>query len=115
MIAVIFEVRPADAEAYLDHAAPLRPLLDGHPGFVSVERFRSLADPGRYVSLSFFESEASVRAWRTRPEHRATQAAGRAGLLSDYRLRIAEVARDYGLHDRAACPLDSLAVHGAPR
>ncbi|WGH79074.1 antibiotic biosynthesis monooxygenase family protein [Jannaschia ovalis] len=114
MIAVIFEVTPGAEDAYLDHAARLAPLLDAHPGFISVERFRSLADPAWLLSLSFFEDEAAVRAWRARPEHRATQAAGRAGVLADYRLRVADVARDYGMTDRAQCPLDSRAVHEGP-
>ena len=111
MIAVLFEVSPADEAAYLGHAARLRPLLDAHPGFVSVERFRSLVTPSRLLSLSFFEDEVAVRGWRTRPEHRETQAAGRAGVLSDYRLRVATVSRDYGMTDRAGCPLDSRAFH----
>ena len=99
MIAVIFEVLPtADGLAgYLDHAARLKPLLAGIDGFVSVERFQSLTEPGKLVSLSFWRDEAAVRAWREHPEHRATQAAGRGGIFSDYRLRVAEVYRDYGL------------------
>lgn len=113
MIAILFEVVPAEMDAYLGHAARLRPLLDRHPGFVSVERFRSLANPGKLISLSFFEDEATVQAWRARPEHRETQAAGRAGVLTDYRLRVAEVRRDYGMTDRAECPLDSLSFHTA--
>lgn len=113
MIAVIFEVVPAAGRegAYLDHAARLRPRLDQHPGFVSVERFRSLTDPGRLLSLSFFESEAAVAAWRGCPAHRGAQAAGRGGIFRDYRLRIAPVVRDYGLTDRAEAPADSRAWH----
>ena len=112
MIAVIFEVVPAPGETdrYLDLAAALRPELETMDGFISVERFRSLTDPAKLLSLSFWRDEA-VRAWRNRPAHRATQAKGRAGVFADYRLRIAEVSRDYGLRDRDEAPADSRAAH----
>lgn len=111
MIAIIFEVEPSDTAAYLDTAAALRPLLDGIDGFLSIERFESLATPGRYLSLSFWRDESAVSNWRNTPEHRAAQAAGRAGILAAYRLRVASVIRDYGLDDRAEAPADSRAHH----
>ena len=106
MIAVIFEVLPTkDGYAeYLAHAARLRPSLEEMEGFISVERFRSLSQPGKLVSLSFWRDEESVRAWREHPQHRATQAAGRAGVFEDHRLRVAEVKRDYGLYERDQAP-----------
>jgi heme-degrading monooxygenase HmoA len=114
MIAVIFEVEPAEGkrDAYLGIAAELRPLLDGIDGFISIERFQSLADPNRILSLSFWRDEEAVRRWRTLPSHRAMQAAGRDGIFTDYRLRVAEVVRDYGLHERAQAPADARAAHG---
>lgn len=113
MIAVIFEVWPAAGyeSTYLDLAARLRPELDAIDGFISVERFASLADPGKLVSLSFFRDEAAVAAWRNRASHRRTQARGRNGVFTDYRLRIAEVSRDYGLNERDEAPTDSHAAH----
>ena len=113
MIAVIFEVRPAPGQAdrYLDLAAALRPTLEGIDGFVSVERFRSLSDPDKLLSLSFWRDEAAVQAWRNTPPHRATQAEGRATVFADYRLRIAGVVRDYGMDDRADAPADSRTAH----
>lgn len=116
MIAVIFEARPADGQrdAYLDAATRLRPLLDGIDGFISIERFGSLADPGRILSLSFWRDEAAVREWRTLEAHRAVQAAGRARILADYRLRVAEVLRDYGMDERDEAPADSRERHDAP-
>jgi heme-degrading monooxygenase HmoA len=116
MIAVIFEVEPAEGRTadYLDTAANLRPLLDGVPGFISVERFESLATPGRYLSLSFWEDEEAVHQWRNTAEHRAAQSSGRAGLLRDYRLRIAWVVRDYGMTDREEAPADSRRSHEQP-
>jgi heme-degrading monooxygenase HmoA len=111
MIAVIFEVTPAPGrrEAYLEIAARLKPLLEGIDGFVSVERFQSLNDPDRILSLSFWRDEAAVAAWRNTEEHRHAQAAGRGGVFADYRLRVAAVMRDYGLRERGQAPADSLA------
>ncbi|TPJ20155.1 antibiotic biosynthesis monooxygenase [Mesorhizobium sp. B2-7-3] len=114
MIAVIFEVQPAQGrrEAYLSIAADLRPLLDGIDGFISVERFQSLADPDRVLSLSFWRDEEAVKAWRNTEEHRQAQRAGRGGIFAGYRLRIAHVVRDYGLAERDEAPADSRAVNG---
>jgi heme-degrading monooxygenase HmoA len=105
MIAVIFEVEPREggAAAYLDIAAQLRPLLDGIDGFISVERFESLAQPGKYLSLSFWRDEAAIAEWRNMAEHRRAQAKGREEIFSSYRLRVAQVVRDYGSgHTRLA-------------
>lgn len=114
MIAVIFEVFPAAGkkEAYLDIAAGLKPQLEEVDGFISVERFQSLSDPGKLLSLSFWRDEDAVARWRQTAEHRRAQADGRAGIFSDYRLRIAGVIRDYGLNDREQAPEDSRDVHG---
>ena len=114
MIAVIFEVEPADGEraTYLDLAAGLAPRLEGIDGFISIERFESLVRPGRILSLSFWRDEAAVGEWRRVEAHRAAQARGRAGALADYRLRVAEVIRDYGMDARDQAPEDSRRVHG---
>lgn len=115
MIAVIFEVWPAGESGraeYLDLAAELAPQLREIDGFLSIERFQSLSDPGKLLSLSFWRDETAVRAWRNRPDHRATQSKGRDGVLSGYRLRVAAVLRDYGLEEREEAPPDSRAVHG---
>jgi heme-degrading monooxygenase HmoA len=115
MIAVIFEVIPAPGqrERYLDTAAALRPLLERIDGFVSIERFRSLSDPDKILSLSFFRDEAAVIAWRNTEAHRAAQGIGRDGVFSGYRLRVASVMRDYGLTERDEAPADSRAFHHA--
>jgi heme-degrading monooxygenase HmoA len=106
MIAVIFEVEPSkDGLAdYLGRAKKLTPTLEKMDGFISVERFQSMSNPQKLVSLSFWRDEASVRAWRELPEHRETQAAGREGIFDDYRLRVATVVRDYGLYERNEAP-----------
>lgn len=113
MIAVIFEAETsADAQAeYLDWAAELRPLLNDIDGFISIERFQSLTTSGRLLSLSFWRDEAAVARWRALPEHRRAQAAGRDHVFAGYRLRIAEVLRDYGMNDRAEAPADSRDFH----
>ena len=114
MIAVIFEVWPGEGrqQDYLDIAASLRPMLDDIDGFVSIERFSSLAEPGKILSLSFWRDEVAVATWRQREAHREAQDRGRDGILDDYRLRIAAVVRDYGMVDREQAPLDSREVHG---
>jgi heme-degrading monooxygenase HmoA len=106
MIAVIFEVEPTKDgyKTYLEHAAALKPFLDAVDGFISVERFQSLSQPNKLVSLSFWRDEAAVRAWREQTDHRNTQAVGRAGVFDDYRLRVAHVQRDYGLYERNEAP-----------
>lgn len=114
MIAVIFEVWPADGrrQDYLDIAAGLRPLLEQVDGFISIERFESLNEPGKILSLSVFRDEQSVARWRALEQHRAAQASGRGGVFRDYRLRVASVIRDYGLTDRDQAPADSRQRHG---
>ncbi|MDO5613911.1 MAG: antibiotic biosynthesis monooxygenase [Paracoccus sp. (in: a-proteobacteria)] len=113
MIAVIFEVEAAEGaqDEYLDHAARLRPLLDGIEGFISIERFQSLSNPGKILSLSFWRDEGAVAAWRNLPRHRKVQAAGRSHVFAGYRLRVAGVLRDYGMTERAGAPCDSRGCH----
>ena len=114
MIAVIFEVWPKAErkQDYLDIAAALRPSLEQIDGFISIERFQSLTEPGKILSLSFFRDEAAVAAWRNLEAHRSAQAKGRAEVFANYRLRVAGVIRDYGMSERAQAPADSLATHG---
>ena len=114
MIAVIFEVwpKPERRQEYLDIAAALRPQLEQIDGFISIERFESLSEPGKLLSLSFFRDEAAVQTWRNLDAHRRAQAKGRTQVFADYRLRIAGVVRDYGLRDRTQAPQDSRSTHG---
>lgn len=106
MIAVIFEAEPAEGrrETYLDLAGALRPDLERIDGFLSIERFESLTTPGKVLSLSYWRDEAAVAAWRAYAPHRGAQQAGRSGVFADYRLRVAQVIRDYGLTDRGQAP-----------
>lgn len=113
MIAVIFEAvpQPGKKDAYLDAAARLRPQLEKMDGFISIERFESLTQPGKILSLSVWRDEEAVRQWRNVEEHRRIQGAGRKSIFADYRLRVAQVLRDYGLNDRAQAPEDSRRAH----
>ena len=114
MIAVIFEVWPAQGRApeYFDLAAALKADLEKIDGFVSVERFESLTTRGKFLSLSFWRDEEAVRSWRSLSAHRMAQAKGRGGVFADYRLRVASVMRDYGMNERAGAPEDSRKTHG---
>lgn len=114
MIAIIFESRPHpdQRDRYLDAAARLKPLLADIDGFISVERFQSLTDPDKILSISFWRDEEAVARWRQVEQHRRIQEAGRKAIFADYRLRVASVIRDYGLNDREEAPADSKAAHG---
>ena len=111
---VIFESwpKPGSAQTYLDLAASLTPLLEDFDGFISIERFQSISEEGKFVSLSFWRDEAAVNAWRNVVEHRQVQDGSRKNVFDEYRLRVATVNRDYGMHDREQAPADSVEFHG---
>jgi heme-degrading monooxygenase HmoA len=114
VIVVIFELWPTEgrAQEYFDLATALKADLERIDGFLSIERFESLATKGKYLSLSFWRDEEAVRTWRNLEGHRKAQAQGRAGVFTDYRLRVASVLRDYGMTDRRDAPADSRKIHG---
>ena len=114
MIAVIFELTPAPGrkQDYLDLAAGLADAVKDFEGFISIERFQSISNPERFVSLSFWRDEECVRKWRNVQKHREAQAKGRAGIFAAYRLRVAQVLRDYSMNSREEAPSDSVRVHG---
>jgi heme-degrading monooxygenase HmoA len=114
VIAVIFEVWPSAgrAQEYLDLAAALKVDLEKIDGFISIERFESLATKGKYLSLSMWRDEEAVRVWRNLEAHRKAQVQGRSGVFADYRLRVAHVLRDYGMSERSDAPRDSREIHG---
>jgi len=113
LIAVIFEVIPAEGKVqeYLNIAARLKPLLENIDGFISIERFSSLAEEGKLLSLSFWRDEKAIEEWRNIESHRLAQVKGREGVFLDYRLRVANVSRDYGMVDREQVPSDSKLAH----
>lgn len=113
MIAVIFEVFPAEGKVdeYLQIAATLKPQLEMIDGFISIERFSSLAEEGKVLSLSFWRDEEAIQEWRNLEAHRLAQEKGRGGVFSNYRLRVANVGRDYGMDSREQAPVDSRDIH----
>src|ERR1041385_7860972 len=115
MMAVIFEVWPQDGHKneYLDIAAALRPMLSEIDGFISIERFESLSEPGKLLSLSFWRDEKAIEAWRNVELHRSAQSKGRAYIFQDYRLRLGMVIRDYGMNNREQSPADIRRRHDA--
>ncbi|MHA6264832.1 antibiotic biosynthesis monooxygenase family protein [Arenibacterium sp. CAU 1754] len=115
MIAIIFEVVPAEGrkDQYLSLATSMRDLVEKVDGFISVERFQSLTNPEKLLSISFFRDEEAVNEWRQLEKHRAAQSKGRGGIFADYRLKVAHVIRDYGMFDRDEAPADSVAAHSS--
>ena len=113
MIAVIFEVYPAKGKLneYLTIAKNLKSELEKMEGFISIERFSSLIEEGKILSLSFWRDEQAVKQWRQLEAHRLAQEKGRTGVFSDYRLRVANVCRDYSMDNREQVPLDSKIIH----
>jgi pimeloyl-ACP methyl ester carboxylesterase/heme-degrading monooxygenase HmoA len=112
-IAVIFEVIPnaTHKQEYLDIALSLKPELEKIKGFISIERFQSIYNPEKILSLSFWENEEAIQEWRNLEMHRNAQSKGREFVFKDYHLRIAQVIRDYGMYDRNEAPNDSKKVH----
>jgi heme-degrading monooxygenase HmoA len=108
MIAVIFEVIPKEElrNEYFDIAVELKKTLVKMDGFISIERFQSLTDNNKLLSLSFWRDETAVKAWRTLSCHRNAQNKGKNKIFEHYRLRVADVARDYTLTERTQAPED---------
>ena len=114
MIAVIFEFTPRDGR-FADYKALAEGLADdvrNAEGFISIERFESISNKGKFVSLSFWRDEEAVRKWRNLQKHREAQKKGRGSIFESYRLRVAQVMRDYTKDERAQTPKDSAEIHG---
>ena len=112
MIAVIFELelKSNHKDTYLSIAGDLKSLVEGIDGFLSIERFQSVNNPAKYLSLSFWRDENAVRTWRNIYEHREAQKYGRANVFENYRLRVTDVIRDYGMKEREQAPEDSRVI-----
>lgn len=114
MIVVIFESWPKQGRGntYLEMGQSMMSLVEGFDGFISIERFESVVQPGKFVALSYWRDEAAVTAWRNVVEHRKIQSGSRQAVFDDYRLRVASVIRDYSMLDRTDAPDDSIEVLG---
>lgn len=99
MIAVLFEVWPKTdkAETYFEMAAALKSDLENVDGFISVERFESVTEPGKYLSMSFWRSEEAIQSWYCHGDHSSAQETGRDVVFKDYRIRVGNVIRDYDM------------------
>jgi heme-degrading monooxygenase HmoA len=97
MHAVIFEVELKDGkkEDYLAIATRLREQLVTSKGFISIERFQSLVNEGKLLSLSYWEDEASILSWKANLDHKEAQLKGRSSIFKDYRICVVKVERDY--------------------
>lgn len=113
MIVVMFESRPAPGKAqkYLDMGAALGPQIESFDGFLGIERFQSVTDPGKFLAVSYWRDEAAVERWRNTHVHRMIQANSRVEVFDDYRMRVAAILRNYGMFDREQAPADSRAAH----
>lgn len=114
MIAVIFEFTPCEGR-FADYKALAEGLAEdvrNFDGFISIERFESITSKGKFVSLSFWRDEEAVERWRNLQKHREAQRKGRADIFGSYRLRVAQVLRDYTMSERTQVPADSVKVHG---
>ena len=109
MVAVIFEVKPTSEgkSEYLEIASELRAFLENRDGFISIERFQSLSEEGKILSLSFWRDESAIETWRNVLEHRIAQKKGKQYLFNSYRIRVAKVVRDYTGIERDEAPSDS--------
>lgn len=109
MIAVLFEVHVPEEKMsdYLKLAAALKVELETAEGFISVERFQSLSDSGKLLSLSYWKDEASVAQWRNSMNHRLAQSQGRESIFQKYHLTVAQTIRQYTEDDRSDAPKDS--------
>lgn len=115
-MAMIFEFsfdldNPGAYAEYLTESAELRKSLPSLAGFEGIQRYESVNEPGTFVAIGFFRDEAAVTTWRNTTEHRRVQTLGRDRLFTNYRLRMAEVVRDYGPSERTEAPIDSQAFH----
>lgn len=108
-IIVLFEVKPTKAglQKYLDLAAMLKPLLNGFEGFIRAERFSSLNEEGKLLSMNVWTDEAAVERWRNVMQHRMSQKEGRKQLFESYKITVCSEIRSYTDRDRAQAPQDS--------
>ena len=100
MIVVLFEFEPDPSfeDRYFELAGILRENVEQIEGFISVERFESVSESGRFISVSTWQDLDAVKRWREHMEHMAAQNEAKdQGIFRNFRIRVAEVIRDYGI------------------
>ena len=90
---ILFEAEPIPGreEEYLALAGTLNAMLPQQPGFISIDRARSIMNEGKILSISFWESEEAIDAWAAHPQHREAQAKGKQGIFRTIRITRLEV------------------------
>ena len=108
-VIVLFEVKPTKEgmQKYLDLAAMLKSKLTGFEGFIRAERFSSLNEEGKLLSMNVWTDEAAVERWRNVMEHRMSQKEGRENLFESYRITVCSTVREYSDTEREQAPKDS--------
>ncbi|MDO4300997.1 MAG: antibiotic biosynthesis monooxygenase [Clostridia bacterium] len=108
-VVVLFEVKPTKEgmKKYLDLASMLKPMLKGFEGFIRAERFTSLNEEGKLLSMNVWTDENAVARWRNQTEHRMSQKEGREKLFESYQITVCSVIRSYSNTDRIEAPNDS--------
>lgn len=114
MIYVIFEViiNEGQRDKYLELASELRDDLFASDGFLKSERFLSLTNERKVLSLSIWKDEESIEKWRNKAEHRMAQRQGRELVFESYNISVASKIRSYSDIDRREAPGDSNGVFG---
>ena len=85
----------------------LKPLLAGFEGFISAERFSSLNEDGKLLSMNIWTDEAAVERWRNAMQHRMSQKEGREKLFESYKITVCSEIRSYTNTERTQAPQDS--------
>lgn len=108
-IVVLFEVKltKEGKKRYLELASMLKPLLADFEGFVRAERFVSLGDENKLLSLNVWTDEESLARWRNVAKHRMSQKEGRENLFESYRITVCSSIRSYSDVNRDEAPADS--------
>ncbi|NLJ33447.1 MAG: antibiotic biosynthesis monooxygenase [Firmicutes bacterium] len=108
-VLVAFEVTltPKGKEEYLAAVEKIKPLVADLAGYERGERFQSIAEGNKLLSLHVWENEEAVAKWRNQTEHRLAQMAGREKMFSSYRITVGHVVREYTDTNRSQAPADS--------
>ncbi len=98
-LAVIFSNQRTDGDqGYGAMAERMVELAREQPGFLGVESARD--SEGFGITVSYWEDEASVTAWKAQADHAVAQRLGWDRWYADFQLRVCRVERQYGMVPR---------------
>ena len=93
MLVVIFRAQLGDMdESYAKTAKKMRELATDIYGCVEIS---SVTEGGQEITVSYWESEEQIIAWKNDPEHRRAQQLGKEKWYRSYQVEIASVEREY--------------------